>query len=746
MLGESNPVDYSLPGVLHYLQAEWRRFERERNEWTIERAELKARIALLEGERRGVENLKSDLVKRVKMLEYALRQERKRYIGSDNQQPPKNVLDDKVEVNVTDIPNFHPQTQPSTTVSRSPNTPTVEAIADTKLRERSRQALKTCLQEINYLTSMPSKLPLTHTFANSIRNTAKQVDRPSSSQQHQTSYISSSSVISSSTTPKPSTKQTSSKSPATPKSNNRSKPPSQNDNGTNDNDSYQPRSPDTKIGTTRSMDEDATSTTITEDEGDDIQAARKQQPLVPITSVTPAVDNVDEVAILNNAAQQSSSDISSSDTPLDPITRDNIMLMEDDNEGLSKKMQEKYKISDEKVQKMLRNANKGMKKNVPRSSSPEPQEMDLTYSDINATTKDRENDTHTSKLWKTKMTFKGHLDSVRAVAFHPNDMLVATGSDDGTVKIINLQRTIGREGGNTTRKAHEDLDATATFRGHSNIVTSVAISGEQNRVYSASLDSTIRVWRLPSEQHGTFSPVDPSLYITTFIGHTDAIWDFKLSSNSSILASASADGKVKVWDTQGNGELLKQSWDYADSEKDRYNDALHVAPTCVDFCSADTNKLVVSYTNAKIKLFDIETGQAILTFTGSDDDYDSTCKTQINKVVSHPTMSLIVSGHEDRQVQFFDINSGKSTYKMSAHLDAVTSLDMDPSGMTFVSGGHDSSIRLWDMNMTKTCIQEFSAHRKKGDEGVLDIQYHRSFPWMVSGGADGIVKMYHHGH
>lgn len=88
------PVDYNLPGVLHYLQAEWRRFERERNEWTIERAELKvrwpfwthsttqlyefskARIALLEGERRGTEKLKADMLKRVKMLEYALRQER----------------------------------------------------------------------------------------------------------------------------------------------------------------------------------------------------------------------------------------------------------------------------------------------------------------------------------------------------------------------------------------------------------------------------------------------------------------------------------------------------------------------------------------------------------------------------------------------------------------------------------------------------------------------------------------------
>lgn len=106
---------------------------------------------------------------------------------------------------------------------------------------------------------------------------------------------------------------------------------------------------------------------------------------------------------------------------------------------------------------------------------------------------------------------------------------------------------------------------------------------------------------------------------------------------------------------------------------------------------------------------------------------------------------------------------GKCQFSMSGHLDAVSTLDIEPSGTTLVSGGiyiswnacqrylwfflgHDSSIRLWDIAMNKNCIQEFSAHRRKGHEGVLSVQYHKSFPWMVSGGADGIVKIYHHGH
>ena len=40
---------YTIPGILHYLQYEWQRFELERQQWEVERAELQARISLLQG-------------------------------------------------------------------------------------------------------------------------------------------------------------------------------------------------------------------------------------------------------------------------------------------------------------------------------------------------------------------------------------------------------------------------------------------------------------------------------------------------------------------------------------------------------------------------------------------------------------------------------------------------------------------------------------------------------------------------
>lgn len=58
-----------------------------------------------------------------------------------------------------------------------------------------------------------------------------------------------------------------------------------------------------------------------------------------------------------------------------------------------------------------------------------------------------------------------------------------------------------------TRGGHDEAEPIITYRGHTNVVTCVAILAEQNRVYSAGLDASIRVWRLPGEGHELFSPV-----------------------------------------------------------------------------------------------------------------------------------------------------------------------------------------------------------------------------------------------
>ena len=65
-------------GVMRFLQMEWHRHERERNGWDIERAEMKGRIAKLEGDHRSNKKLQDSLSHHIKLLENALKREREK--------------------------------------------------------------------------------------------------------------------------------------------------------------------------------------------------------------------------------------------------------------------------------------------------------------------------------------------------------------------------------------------------------------------------------------------------------------------------------------------------------------------------------------------------------------------------------------------------------------------------------------------------------------------------------------------
>ena len=46
------------------------------------------------------------------------------------------------------------------------------------------------------------------------------------------------------------------------------------------------------------------------------------------------------------------------------------------------------------------------------------------------------------KTWNAKYTLRSHFDCVRALAFHPVEPVLITASDDNTLKLWNLQKTV----------------------------------------------------------------------------------------------------------------------------------------------------------------------------------------------------------------------------------------------------------------------------------------------------------------
>ncbi|CAB4406266.1 unnamed protein product [Rhizophagus irregularis] len=785
---QSQTPEYTLPGVLHFLQSEWRRYERDRNEWEIERAEMKARIALLEGERRGIENMKTDLMRRVKMLEFALIQERSRYLAN----VPPTQFPTKESSNVS-TPANEEGPESSNTQSLKSMSSTLNTVSsqyknlasnrDPKYRTKSREILKACLQEIDYLTNVvtntssasnrvttyptgldgipiPNGLDGSNNATRKLhRNSAIFVGGNTNAYNRMTKRPGNFSIRPS----RPAPTSPAMVSPILPT--NSSSPPldcsinehSDSTSTEQEGGSFFPHSGSESFKN-----------------GDKLSNGEQSSPISPEFEGNPIANMSSDIQSLNNCVVESATTncekesefLSNNDNyntqnktknerewkTHNQVKNKNKLKSPDETkeeeQQLTKDVQKKFGLSDVNVTKLMKNANKRKSSEILEINNSDPQLDELSFNveeeeniQKSETDKTQENDTD-RKMWRQRFTLRSHLDTVRSLSWHQTELMFLSGSEDGTVKLWDLKGPLSHK-----PTSIPDIEPCITYRGHTAAVNSVVMASEQKRCYSASMDATIRVWNLPSSKRDTYGPVDPSLNLTTYIGHTDAIWDLRLfpmrNQNTQLLASASADGKVKIWDTEAGGSPLKCSWGYygINNEGSVNGEDRPPIPTSIDFVHSDLKKIAVSYQNSIIKLFDIESEQSVLTFE-SDSTYDNTPATQINRIIVHPTMSLIFSAHEDKYIRFFDINSGKCTFSMLAHLDSITSLDIDPSGMILLSGGHDSSIRLWDIVSTRQCIQEFVSHRRKSDEGVLSVQYHPSLPWIASGGADSVVKIY----
>ncbi|KAF9585776.1 hypothetical protein BGW38_000789 [Lunasporangiospora selenospora] len=750
---------------------------------------MKARIAFLEGEKRGVDNMRLDLMKRVKMLEYALRQERSKYVEGKGVSPPQAAAavavaaaaaspitnaGDPVGNNINKMQN-RMSTYSISGQSMAQVSPTSAAGNDPAGRAKSREFLRVCLQEISYLTAsvppsiasaMPAAPAMPHRLTrheSERRFAGVNGMRGAGWKNRHSDFFPASmppAALARSNSVPISTLHPSSRADKTAKTRT-------NDLETTiENGSVDGDNPDQ--ATLRQMIPKPTQTPVAEPTADlsDNQAKESsdqnsipheekkenlQEAQVGTSSTGPEdklnpFQNSDAVTAVHvpTSAEQWRGQLQKAGESIEIKSKANMQRVAEDETQLSKDVQDKFNITPERIIKIVKDWDK---------SKVEPAQGK------NAASSKPSKDAAVDELTALDITESSTIDSESGVnggdSTEPEPIRwpLLSGSEDGTIKYWNLETPLYEAG---KRPLVGEVEPIHTYRGHTKAITSVAISADQNKCFSASMDSTIRSWQLVSMEKDTYARADQSLPLSSFIGHTDTIWDIRLFplsiSSSQLLVSISADGALKIWDTETKGSPLRSSWGYHGLEPSALSEPTEAytsglgslpVPTSMDFCPTDLKKMVVSYSNSIMKLFDIETGKAIISFK-SDESYNGTSTTQINKVVCHPTMPMAISGHEDRYIRFFDINTGQCSYSMLAHLDSVSSLDIDPSGLALCSGGHDASVRLWDIAAaSRPCLQEFTGHRKKSDEGVCTVKYHPTVPdLLATGGADSIVKVY----
>lgn len=286
----------------------------------------------------------------------------------------------------------------------------------------------------------------------------------------------------------------------------------------------------------------------------------------------------------------------------------------------------------------------------------------------------------------------GHERETWAVAFSPDGQILATGSDDETIKLWDLRS--------------ERLIRSLT--GHSATVAAIAFSPDGHRLASASLDQTVRIWDVKSG--GT-----PRI----LQGHPGTVRSLGWSRDGKRLISGETIYKslptVIEWDAN-TGQLLR-----------RWND--HKAYVrAVLFCE-DGKRCITASEDCTVHLRDLQTGAVETLVTDTAPLHAA--------VLLHDDRWLATANRQGL-IRIWDLNSRKILRELQGHAVMVRSLAISPDGKVMASGSEDNTVRLWD-TFTGECLLVLRGHKA----AVNSVAFSPDGQLLSSGAHDGSVRLWH---
>lgn len=214
--------------------------------------------------------------------------------------------------------------------------------------------------------------------------------------------------------------------------------------------------------------------------------------------------------------------------------------------------------------------------------------------------------------------------------------------------------------------AHE-MKERATLRGHTATVAGVAFSSDGKLLATASADRTIKIW---DSQTG--------ILMRTLVGHEGEVSSVGFSSDAKTLASGAWDSTIKLWEVRTGS--LKNTLDNDPADKTPLQTVLF-SPVSGILASGDWGS------GAPAKLWDPSTGR-FRVLAAHDAKAASLAFSPDGK-------RLVVGGDNPGVISLWEVESGKLLWRINRHKHVVTSVAFSPDGQTIASGSRDRTVRLW---------------------------------------------------
>lgn len=247
------------------------------------------------------------------------------------------------------------------------------------------------------------------------------------------------------------------------------------------------------------------------------------------------------------------------------------------------------------------------------------------------------------------------------------------------------------------------LQPLGALEGHTAPVKGIAVNRHGTLLASASADTTVRLWDL---QAGGKS--------TILNGHTDAVGAVAFSPDGTLLASAGADQTVRLWELPSGAQ--------------RQTLRGHIDEISSLAFALDGAALTSGSWDHTVQVWEVTTGelQAVL----RHDDW-------VRHLCASPNQTLLASAGKDGTVRLSDVQAGMERICLQAHLGGVDCAAFSPDAQLLATSGRDLAIKFWSLP-DGDLIHTIRVHEKP----VLTLAFSPDGARLATGSGDNTLRVW----